>query len=135
MRSRIVVVFVIQRIARYSYFRVYLVRVLLPCIPGSTRLYFYLIKMPFFDSIIRWAESSDLGPKSVFGPNLTTSAVGFSTQILPRRILQYRAGLHFDLYALLFFEMQIICLCSSSMKPSVLFFTFFFLGDSPKGTF
>ena len=42
--------------------------------------------MPFFDLIMRWVESSDFGPKS--DEILATRAIGFSNQILSRRILQ-----------------------------------------------
>ena len=56
------VVFVVQRIDRYSYFCVYLVLLLYQV--GSAQLDFYLIKpMLFFDLIIRWVESSDFRPK------------------------------------------------------------------------
>ena len=54
------VVFVVQRIDRYSYFCVYLVLLLYQAL-----LVFLLVRStPFFDFIMRWVESSDFGPKS-----------------------------------------------------------------------
>ena len=58
------VVFVVQRIDRYSYFCVYLVLLLYQV--GSAQVDFYLIKdrCQIFDLRIRWVESSDFAPKS-----------------------------------------------------------------------
>lgn len=74
MRSRIVVVFVMQRIDRYSYCCVYLVPLL--CIPGSAQYNLYLIddryRFFYFDNpmgrVLRffglWAKFWRLGPSN-----------------------------------------------------------------------
>ena len=102
------VVFVIQRTNRYSYYCcIYPVCTLyIPCIYPVFTLYLPRTassaaaavyprlcsarflpderQIQFFDLIIRRAEPSDFGPKS------DDLATGFSNQILSRRVLHYR---------------------------------------------
>ena len=113
--------------------------------------------MPFFDSVIRWAESSAIGPRhDLAHPILKPD--------LSRRILQDRTGLLFELYALLF--ILFYCIIRNvrahtlpfalrkatnstiynqnkklksfgfvQLKGGLLFFWKLFSGDNPKGTF
>ena len=85
------VVFIIQRIDRYS---------LLVCVPRTAAVYTRPCSvrflhdtspMTFLDLMIRWVESSDFGAKKL-GQNLTSWAIAFSNQILSRRICNI--GLH-----------------------------------------
>ena len=81
------VVFVVQRIDRYSYICVYLVLLLYQALLSNLVTFLLDKKTGYhFDLRIRWTESSDFGQKIDFGPSDSQN------QILSYRILQYRTA-------------------------------------------